>query len=213
MEITWFGQSFFRLKGKSTTLLIDPFDPEMIGLKLPKDLAASVALSTHNHGDHNNVAVVTGQKLTIAGPGEYEVEGVTITGTRTFHDATGGSERGVNTVYNMTIDGINIVHLGDLGHQLSEEQVTEIGNVHILLIPVGGVYTITAAEAAKVVAQLEPRIVIPMHYKVEGLKAPLEELEPFLKEMGTESVEALPKLSITKDKLPEETTVVVLSKS
>lgn len=213
MEITWFGQSFFRLKGKTTTLLIDPFDPEMVGLKLPKDLSASVALTTHNHGDHNNTKVITNQKLIIAGPGEYEVEGVTITGTRTFHDKTGGSERGINTVYNMTVDGVNVVHLGDLGHELTEEQITEIGTVDVLLVPVGGVYTITASEAVKVVNQLEPRIVIPMHYKVDGLKIELETAEPFLKEMGAESVEATPKLSITKDKLPEETTVVVLSKS
>ncbi len=112
------------------------------------------------------------------------------------------------------IDGLNIVHLGDFGQsEISETQLTQIGEVDILLVPVGSVYTIDSKTAAKIVSQLEPKIIIPMHYKIEGLKFELDGVEGFLKEMGAEGVIPVPKLSITKDKLPEEPQVVVLSKS
>lgn len=194
-------------------MVIDPYDQEYTGLKLPKDLEAQVVISTHTHKDHSNVNAVTGDPLVVAGPGEYEVAGVSITGVATAHDTSGGSERGVNTLFHIFTDGINIVHAGDLGHVLTEEQVSGIDNVDILMIPVGGNYTIDAEAAAKVVAQLEPKIIIPMHYKIPGLTADIQGVEPFLKEMGAESVEPQPKLTITKDKLPEEPAVVLLSKS
>lgn len=213
MDIYWLGQACFKIKGKGATLVIDPFDPEFTGLKLPKDLAADIVLSTHSHQDHNNTGAVAGHPLVISGPGEYEKLGVTTTGIQAYHDKSHGSERGLNTIYHILIDGINIVHLGDLGHVLEEEQFSQIGNVDILMIPVGNVYTIDAEGAAKVISQLEPGIVIPMHYKIAGLKFDLDEVEKFLKEMGVENIAPVAKLSVTKDKLPEETTVVVLSKS
>lgn len=213
MDIYWYGQALFKLKGKTATAVIDPYDPAFVGLKLPKDLAADIALSTHSHGDHNNIVAVTGSPIAITGPGEYDVKGVAISGIGVFHDKSNGSERGKNTVYNLNIDNLNIVHLGDLGHQLTQEQLEEIGNCDILLIPVGGVYTIDAKDASEVVAQLEPRIIIPMHYLTEGLKFELDPVEKFLKEMGAENVEVVPKLTITKDKLPDEPQVVVLSKT
>ncbi len=213
MDINWYGQACFKIKGKNASVVIDPFDPEFTGLKSPKDLEADVVLSTHNHGDHNNTGAVSGNPLVITGAGEYEKQGVSINGVSVFHDNSEGSERGVNTVFHILIDGVNIVHLGDLGHILTDEQTSQIDACDILMIPVGSVYTIDAEAAAKVVAQLEPRIVIPMHYKIDGLKFELEGVEAFLKEMGAETVSPLPKLSITKDKLPEETMVIVLAKA
>lgn len=213
MDIYWYGQSCFKIKGKTTSVIIDPYDPEFVGLKLPKDMEAQVVLSTHSHKDHANINAVSGKPLAIAGPGEYEVSGVSVTGVSTDHDAAGGSERGRNTLYHVMIDGINIVHVGDLGHVLTEEQVSEIDNVDILMVPVGGTFTIDGETAAKVVAQLEPKIVIPMHYKIPGLSIEIEDVEPFLKEMGAESAQPQPKLTITKDKLPEEPQTVVLNKS
>jgi len=214
MDITWYGQACFKIKGKSTTVVIDPFDQDYTGLKLPKDLEAQVALVTHQHKDHNNTQAVSGNPLVITGPGEYEKAGVSITGVAAFHDSKQGEEKGRVTLYHISVDGVNIVHLGDLGHVLTEEQTSEIDNVDILMIPVGGVVTTDSEAAAKVVAQLEPKIVIPMHYKIPGLKfEELEEVRAFLKEMGAENISEQPKLSITKDKLPEETTVVLLSKS
>lgn len=212
MDIYFYGQACFKLKGKTTSVLIDPFKEEFTGLKLPKDLSCNIGVSTHDHDDHNNLGAVTGASLKITGPGEYEVGGVTVTGVSTFHDKENGAQRGKNTVYNISVDGLNIVHLGDLGHTLTEAETEEIGLVDILLVPVGGVYTIDAKGASDVVSQLEPKIVIPMHYKLPDLKFELEVVENFLKEMGFESIEPQPKLSISKDKLPEELQVVVLSK-
>ncbi len=212
MDIYWYGQSCFKIKGKTASVVIDPFDPEKFGLKLPKELEGQVVLATHQHPDHNNANAVSGNPLIIEGPGEYEISGVSVVGVRTNHDASGGTERGKNTLYHITMDGIDIVHVGDLGHVLAEEQTSEIDNVDILMIPVGGNYTIDSETAAKVVAQLEPKIIIPMHYKIPGLTAEVEGVEPFLKEMGAENVQPQPKLTITKDKLPEEPAVILLSK-
>ncbi len=214
MDILWYGQAMFRLKGKTASVIIDPFDPEFTGLKLPKELEADVVLKTHDHQDHNNVKAMAGTSLVFDGPGEYESKGVVVTGIASFHDNSEGSERGKNVIFNITIDSVNVAHLGDLGQNtLSEDQIQEIGVVDVLLIPVGSVYTIDAKTAASIVAQLEPKIVIPMHYGgVEGLKFPLEPVEKFLKEMGAENVVPQPKLSVAKDKLPEELQVVVLSK-
>lgn len=213
MEIIWYGQACFKLKGKTSSVFIDPFDPVKLGLKLPKDLSADIAIKTHDHYDHNNLKAIEGAKIEISGPGEYEVKGIAVTGVGTHHDKSGGGERGKNTVYNIHLDGLNVVHLGDLGHVLTEEQVQEIGTTDILLIPVGGKYTIDPKDASEVVAQLEPRIIIPMHYNLPGLAVEgLGEVEAFLKEMGVGESTPQPKLTITKDKLPDEPQVLVLSK-
>ncbi len=213
------GQACFKLKGKTTTVIIDPYDSEFTGLKLPRDLTSEVVLSSHDHQDHNNTDAIAASPsgnppMEFSEPGEYEVGGVVISGIDSFHDDNGGSQRGKNTIFHMLFDNLNIVHLGDLGQsKLTEEQVNQIGETDILLTPVGGVYTIDAKAAADIVSQLEPKIIIPMHYKVEGLKFELEGVETFLKEMGAEGAAAQPKLSISREKLPEEPTVVVLSKN
>lgn len=213
MDIIWYGQACFKLKGKEGSVVIDPFGSE-IGLKLPKDLETSMVLVTHGHKDHNNSSAVAGNPMVFSGPGEYEVKGVVVTGIKSFHDNSKGNERGQNTIFHILLDGLNIVHLGDLGQaELTEEQVQLISQTDILLIPVGGVYTITSKEAAQIVSQLEPKIIIPMHYKIEGLTVDLEGVDGFLKEMGVENVETVSKLTITKDKLPDEPQVVVLSKA
>lgn len=218
MEIIWFGQACFKIKGKKATVVIDPFSPDYVGLKLPKELQADVVLVSHDHQDHNNasqVSSLTDEELMVfKNPGEYEVKGAVITGIESFHDNSEGSERGKNIIFHLLLDNLNIVHLGDLGQtKLTEEQVAQIGQTDILLIPVGSVYTIDAKAASDIVSQLEPKIIIPMHYKLEGLKIELEEVEKFAKEMGAEGVLPQPKLSITKEKLPEEPQIVVLSKS
>lgn len=218
MEIVWYGQSCIKLKGKNATVLIDPYNPEMTGLKLPKDLSSDMVLVSHNHPDHNFIDPLTstnGQKpMEFSEPGEYEIAGVVVTGVASFHDDSNGSERGVNTIFQLMFDRLNIVHLGDIGQsQLTEEQIAQIGDVDIVFIPVGAIYTIGAKAAANIISQLEPKIIIPIHYKIEGLKFELEGVEGFLKEMGAEGAVPIPKLSISKEKLPEEPQVVVLSKS
>ncbi len=218
MDIYYLGHSSFKFKSKSATLVIDPYDEEFVGFKFPKNVAADAVLVTHNHPDHNHIQAVGNfpdqQKLLINGPGEYEVKGVEIIGIRTFHDNTKGNERGSNTVYHIKMDGVSLVHLGDLGHKLDEAEVDLLDGVDILFVPVGGKYCLNAQDAVSVVNQLEPSIVIPMHY-VTSKHDPksYKDVAPvadFLKQIGKESVVPAPKLSVTKDKLPEEMQVVVL---
>lgn len=211
MDIVHLGHSSFKLKGKMATVVTDPFDSEMVGIKFPK-VEAQIVTVSHQHSDHNATAEIEGSPYIISGPGEYETHDIFVKGISTFHDSKNGQERGVNCVFNIEIDKLHIAHLGDLGHILSDKQLSQLGDVDILLIPVGGVYTIGPEEASNVIAKIEPRIVIPMHYKIEGLKESFSTLyivDDFLKEIG-KAKQVLPKLSITKEKLPSELQVFVL---
>lgn len=198
MDIYPLGHASFRIKGKQATVVTDPY---------LKSSGADIVTVSHDHEDHNVLAKIDGAPFVVRAPGEYEIKGVTIIGVPTFHDDKEGAERGKNVVYKFTVDDLRICHLGDLGHKLTDSQVEAIGSVDILFIPVGGVYTIDAKMAVQVVAQIEPPIVIPMHYSKE---LELEPVQTFLKEMGAEGVVPQPKLSITPEKLPETTTMVVL---
>lgn len=212
MDIYPLGHSSFKIKGKTATIVTDPFDQGMVGLSFRKTESDIVTVS-HEHKDHNAVVNVDGNPYIIRGPGEYEIKGVHVVGVSVFHDQKMGAEKGKNVMYQIIVDGVTLVHLGDLGHKLSTDQAKEIGTCDILFIPVGGYYTIGADIASEVAAQFEPRIIIPMHYKEHGLNPDFDVLsgvDKFLKEMGKEDVTALPKLSVTKDKLPEDTEVVVL---
>lgn len=213
MEITYLGHSSFRLKGKIATIVTDPFDAS-VGFKFPK-IDASIVTVSHSHGDHNNASAIACDPKIVNGPGEYEIKGVSILGIHSYHDNKQGVERGTNTIYVITLDNINICHLGDLGHKLSEDQVGEIGNVDILLIPVGGVYSLNPSVASEIVSELEPKIVIPMHYQADGLdQVVFKDLEPvgnFIKELGVEPVRDN-KFVITYDKIPEEMQLVVLER-
>ncbi len=212
MEITYIGHSCFKIKGKTATLVIDPFDNK-IGLKMPK-LKCDVLLNTHDHFDHTNNEAVSDYKLLINSPGEYEVNDVYIQGFKTFHDDKQGEERGINTIYLLDVDGFSILHLGDLGHELSDSTLENIGQVDVLMIPVGGFYTIDAETAAKVISSIEPGFVLPMHYKTaDGTGVDkIESLEKFLEEMGVEDVKKMDKLKINaKSDIPDETEIVVLT--
>ena len=208
MEISWLGHSCFRIKGKQATVMTDPYSPTL-GYSLGKPAARIVTVS-HQHPGHSYIQGVGGEPRPVTGPGEYEISGVLIIGIATFHDAEGGKKRGKNTVYLMEVDEVTICHLGDLGHVLTAEQVEEIDNVDVLLLPVGGVSTINAPMAAEMVRQLEPKVVIPMHYKTKALKWELEPVDRFLKEIGVKQVSAQPKLSFTKPSLPDNTQVFLL---
>jgi len=212
MTIRYLGHSSFLIKAKEGVVVIDPFDPGMVGFPFPK-VSANIVLVTHEHPDHNNAAAVGGDPFVINGPGEYEVSGIKVWGLPTFHDKNRGAERGKNTVYLFEAEGLTLCHLGDVGHLLMEETAGEIGNPDILFVPTGGVYTIDHEEAAKVVAQLEPKIVVPMHFKVPGMKKDfdgLSEVSAFLEEMGATEVGVQKELKVTTGTLPEEMKVVVL---
>lgn len=206
MQIIWHGQSCFQLifsrrKEEKITFVIDPFSTE-IGLRLPK-IGADVLLVTHDHNDHSNVKGISGDPFLINGPGEYEIRGIFIQGIECFHDESQGRERGRTTTFIIEGDEMKLCHLGDLGQkELTPDQLEKIGNVDILMIPVGGVYTISAQEATKIISQIEPKIVIPMHYHIPKLKIKLDNFDKFLKVMGVKSTEVLNKLIIKKKDLP-----------
>jgi L-ascorbate metabolism protein UlaG (beta-lactamase superfamily) len=210
MEIIALGHASFKLKGKNASIVIDPYH-ETIGQKFPKHTTADAVLITHDHKDHNNSTAVepaVGEKVVVfSGPGEYEIKEIEIVGIDSYHDNENGVERGKNTIYHILIDGVNLVHLGDLGQdKLTDSQIEALGTVNVLFIPVGGKYTINFEKATEIVNQLEPEIVIPMHYKLEGLTSVTE----FLKEIGQENIVPLPKVKITKDSLPDKMQVIVL---
>jgi len=214
MNIIWHGQSFFEIitkdrEGKELKIVVDPFD-ESIGLKIPKT-EAQILLITHQHSDHNNKKAISGSPFLVEEPGEYEINGVYIQGIPAFHDDSQGEERGVVTIYVIEAEGIKICHLGDLGQkELTPEQLDQIGNVDILMVPVGGVYTIGAKGASRIISQIEPKLVIPMHYQVPKLELKLNSLEQFLKEMGSPAVEIQKKLKIKDSDLPKEKTEIAV---
>jgi L-ascorbate metabolism protein UlaG (beta-lactamase superfamily) len=214
MDITFLGHSSFRLKGKTATVVTDPFDPEVVGLKFPR-VAADIVTVSHQHEDHNQADLVKGVKRLVSGPGEYEIMGVSIIGIPTFHDEKKGAKRGKNTVYVYEMDGLRLVHLGDLGHKLHEKILEKIGDIDILMVPVGGEYTIGTTEAVEVARAIEPKIVIPMHYQMPGLNpatfAKLSSTKPFLAEIGL-LVEKTDKLSVKKENIGEESKVILLEK-
>lgn len=211
MYITWHGQSCFKIQTKNATLVMDPYD-QKLGLKLPRFQADIVTVS-HDHYDHNNVEGVGGEPFIISNPGEYEVKGISIRGITSWHDANEGAERGANTIYVIEVEDIRIAHLGDLGTQLSEIQLEQLDNIDVLMVPVGGTYTLDAAGAAKVVNDIEPRIIIPMHYKLPGLKESLAGVEAFCKEMGIKANGAEEKLRVVKKELPTDDSQVVILKA
>ncbi|MBI2627239.1 MAG: MBL fold metallo-hydrolase [Parcubacteria group bacterium] len=208
MNIQWFGHSCFRIESKNSSILIDPFAKE-IGLTQPR-FHDTIILITHEHYDHNALKDLNEGVMVIREPGEYERQGVFIKGIQSFHDAVQGKERGLNTIFRIETEEIRICHMGDFGQgKLDEEQIEAIGDIDILMIPVGGVYTIDGKQALEIVEQIEPKIVIPMHFKIPGLKIELNGAERFLKEIGI-TPEKTDKLKIVKKALPQEEMKVVM---
>lgn len=210
MEISYLGHSSFRIRTKTGVVVTDPFSSEMVGLKFPR-VEADIVTVSHQHKDHNQASAVDGEPMVISLPGEYEIKGISFFGYASFHDESQGAERGENTIFVIEAEGLRVCHLGDLGATPAAKVMEEIIGVDVLMVPVGGKYTIDAKEAIELVNQIEPSYVLPMHYKTVAM-TDLADLESFLSEMGAEKAEKLDKLTVTKDKLPEETKVVVLER-
>jgi L-ascorbate metabolism protein UlaG (beta-lactamase superfamily) len=207
MEITWYGRACFRLRGREATVITDPCPPSTGFVAGRHDI--DLLTISHDHPDHTYTRSITAG-LTLTRPGEYEYHGVLTAGVRTFHDGERGASRGENIVFAVEIDGVHVGHLGDLGHLLTEEQLSELGPVDVLLVPVGGQTTISPAEAAEVVAQVSPKIVIPMHFATDGASADLLGPERFIHEMGGGEPVRQPKAVVQSSSLPDETQVVLL---
>jgi L-ascorbate metabolism protein UlaG (beta-lactamase superfamily) len=209
MEIIWLGHSCFLIKGKGKTILTDPCHPDL-GYRLSQPEADIVTLS-HFHRGHSYVEGVANDPKQIKSPGEYEIGGTFVTGIGSFHDDKKGELRGRNTIFVIEMDGVTLCHLGDLGHPLDSHLIEEIGDVGILFLPVGEVSTIPIDTATEIIRQLEPPIVIPMHYKTKAFTGNLGPLDKFLDTMRIRELEAKPKLSITFSSLPSSTQTVVLN--
>lgn len=209
MDIYWLGHSCFRIKGNRTTVITDPYSPEL-GYKAGK-LSADIVTISHSHPGHSYVEAVSDVTKVINGPGEYEIGGVIFIGMNTYHDTEKGASKGKNTVYLMEIDEMTVCHLGDLGHSLSADQVEDIDEIDVLMLPVGGGSSLTASEAAEMVRQIAPKIVIPMHYKTDAISRELAPVDAFLKEMAVQEIEPQPKLTLNRSTIPQNTQVVLLS--
>ena len=209
MIISYYGHSCFKIEtkpggrgaGERLNIYIDPFEAG-IGLKPPSG-KADLVLVTHQHTDHNNIKALRGDYFLVQHPGEYAYRGISITGIKTFHDAAQGQERGTNTAYVLETEDIRICHLGDLGHKLEKSDIEAFEGIDILMIPVGGSYTIGAKEAAETVRLLEPSMVIPMHYNVPGLTVDIAGPDAFYEELGHKPEGKTAKLVLKKNQLKE----------
>ena len=210
MEICWYGHSCFRMTERGlATVVVDPFDSNAVGY-LPLKLKSDIVAVSHDAPGHNFTNAVKGTSHILSGPGEYEIGGVFITAVQTDGNDRKKGDQTRNTLYVFDYDGLTIAHLGDLKQVLSQAEVEALGPVNIVLIPTGGGGGLNASKAAEVVSQLEPNIIIPMHYQTMDGKIPLDSLDKFIKEMGLQPIEPVPSLKITKSGLPSESKVIVL---
>ena len=207
MEITWLAHSCFRLRGAEVTVLTDPF-PDSIGGRLGTIQPTIVTIS-HQHPNHNRWQGLVDDFRLIEGPGEYAISGVYIKGIMTPPGREDAPEKR-NTAYFMEMDGLSLCHLGDLSSSISSLDVDELTALDILFVPAGGACTFDIGQTGEIIQALNPRIVIPMHYKVPGLTVELADLDPFLREMGVREAEPQPRLNVTTSNLPAETRVVIL---
>lgn len=213
MEIVWQGHSCFRIRGREATVITDPCPPTS-GYTIGKPTADIVTVS-HPHDNHHYLKAVAGNPVVLESPGEYEIHGAFVTGVQTYHDGEKGAERGTNVAWIIEMEDIKVVHLGDLGHTPSADEIEDMVGADVLMIPVGGNTTIDGAKAAEIVSMLEGKIVVPMHYQTDvykvGLgKGQLDTAERFLKEMEVKEVQPQPKLQITRANIPTDTQVVML---
>ena len=216
MDITYLGHSSFKLRTTNATVVTDPYNKE-IGLEMPR-VSADVVTVSHQHDDHNATNNVSGTSrrenpFIVESPGEYEVGGVSVFGIKTYHDDQEGALRGDNNVYSILIDGVSIIHLGDLGHTVTQKQIADLGTADVLLCPVGGHYTLDPKKVSELINVFEPSIFIPMHFKTPAHDpktfGDLITLDEFVKDFGTEPKKA-DKLSVTKTTLPEDMEMYIL---
>ncbi len=206
MELTWYGLSCFRITDRGVaTIVTDPYDAKL-GLPALK-LKGEVVTISHDATGHNYVKGVSGTQHILNGPGEYEIGGVFINGIASPRKSVDDTK---NTMFVFEYEDISVAHLGDLDRVLTQNQIDALGQVNVLLIPVGGGNTLTAAQASELVSMIEPNIVVPMHFAQKGLKLDLSEVDRFLKEMGVSDVEEESSLRVTRSGLPEEGTQVVV---
>jgi L-ascorbate metabolism protein UlaG (beta-lactamase superfamily) len=214
MKIKWYGHSAFLITSdQGAKIIIDPYEPGAFGGQLSygkiKD-QVDIVLTTHDHADHNYTKDLPGTPQIVKGSGPKTAKGISMKGISTYHDPSQGSERGANTIFTLKIDNIQLCHLGDLGHLLSDKELAEIGPVDILLIPVGGFFTIDPKEATRVAEQIKPKIVIPMHFKTAKCGFSIAPVEDFLKGKTNTKRPKASEATFDKATLPQQMEIVVL---
>jgi L-ascorbate metabolism protein UlaG (beta-lactamase superfamily) len=207
-EITWLGHACFRIKSRDATVITDPYD-KSLGLGTLNQRAEIVTVS-HDHPHHNAISGVKGEPFVVKGPGEYEVRGVFVTGVWSFADSKEGKERGRNNIFLFHLDDTVVCHLGSLGHTLNSHQLEALGDVDVLMVPVGGNTALSASKATEVISQIEPRIVIPMHYGTGKESVEADTLDRFMKEIGIKEWTPQEKLTVKGSEGDGPMQVVVL---
>lgn len=211
MKLKWLGHACFLITSDSGLKIIT--DPYSVGGGVgysPLKETADIVTVSHGHSDHNNITAIEGSPEVVTSAGVRDTKGINIKGVATHHDESAGKARGSNVVFCLSVDGVKVCHLGDLGHRLSSQQVAEIGAVDVLLIPVGGFFTIDAFVASQVCDDLKPKVIVPMHYKTSKLDYPVAGVEDFLK--GKKNVKKIDssEVELKAGQLPGATEIVVL---
>jgi L-ascorbate metabolism protein UlaG (beta-lactamase superfamily) len=210
MRIIWHGHSCFEVSDK-VTLVIDPHDGKSLGIKTPS-VRADVLLISHDHFDHNCSRIVKGDFVTMREPGKKELKGVKVQGLPAYHDDAEGTKRGKVTLFRFEIGGIRFCHCGDLGQDLSDQQVQALGKVDVLFVPVGGVFTLDGAGAQRLVDRLQPKVVVPMHFRIGGLSLSIQTVDGFLAGIPENRVRRVGnEVELEKEDLPEDTEYWVFS--
>ena len=208
MNITWFGHAAFLIEAGGVKIVTDPYDGS-VGYG-PITTPADIVTVSHGHGDHNNVQALKGNPRQVKADGTTNIRGITFRGIATSHDDAKGADRGKNTIFVIETEGLSICHAGDLGHLLTAEQVNAVGKVDILLLPVGGTFTIDALQATRVADDLNPKLVVPMHYKTEVLNFPITGVEPFLEGKNNVRYQHSSRIEVSGRTLPTAREIVVL---
>lgn len=217
MDLSWLGHACFRLRGRDVTILTDPYEGSDWDYP-PLAASANVVTISNDHPHHAGLGGIEGKPRVLKGPGEYEIGGALIWGVRTRpRKAENGTPVSAkNTAFVIQLEELTVCHLGDLADApLTPEELAHIKDADVLLVPVGGNCTINATQAAGIVAQIEPKLIVPMHYATEETRGhvPLDEIERFCKELGATEATPRPRLSVTPASLPSEPTVVLLERS
>lgn len=214
MKIKWYGHAAFQITTeKGIRIIIDPYEPGSFSGALSYgkiEDEADIVLTSHDHADHNYIKDIKGKYKHISKAGDYEIQSVKIKAIPTFHDNSVGKERGPNLTFVLAADGLSLVHTGDIGHAFDSDLLKKIGKVDILLLPVGGFFTIDAAQAAKLMTALQPGITIPMHYKTDKCGFPITPVEEFTKNQSNVRVLKESEIEIKKDSLPKKPEIIVL---
>lgn len=214
MKIKWYGHAAFLITSdQGTRIILDPYEPGAFGGQLSYGKIndqADIVITSHDHADHNYTKELPGAPQVVQGAVSKTIKGISMKGIPTYHDPSKGSERGANTVFNLKVDQMQVCHLGDLGHLLSDKELAEIGPVDILLLPVGGLFTIDSKEATRVAEQIKPRIIIPMHFKTEKCGFPIAPVDDFLKGKKSPKRPKTSETTFNSSTIPQEMEIIVL---